>query len=464
MPITLTRDIKPLTVELARGVTIRGRIRDVQGRPVAGAFVAVEAWRGQRTISFRTNTDSSGSFAWNDAPDEAVEFSIGKTGYLYHRDLALAPGKDHELTLYPQVVIRGTVRDQETGEALDRARGITGFRFRGQRDIHWDNRAAFDVTGTYSVKFDEPREGYFIRVERPGYRTYESPMFNPLDGPQVHDVQLEPGAPDATVRGIVLRPDGSAAENQRVTIGTRETRIQLTNGQIARSGRERRVTTDSDGRFQFTRPDDAFLILVAAPEGIGYLLSEKTAKAQQNRKLQVIRLQPWGRIQGQLAGSLTRSKQQLHYRPRGFSGDRFTSLSYRCESDGEGRFVLERVLPGPGSLSRVVRVNLPGGYSNSWYGWQQALDVAAGGVTEVALGGNGRIVRGRVGLVGEPEGPVQWQYNEPLSLTRLDPATKKQAEFYERYLATVEADGVFRIENVPPGMFKLSLPVNLWIQ
>ncbi|MCP5526140.1 MAG: carboxypeptidase regulatory-like domain-containing protein [Verrucomicrobiales bacterium] len=78
---------EPVAITLNRGRTIRGRVVDDRGDPVAQADVSLWSWRGigrsTPGIRFRWSTRSraDGSFTWYRAPRDAIRLFVGKDGY-----------------------------------------------------------------------------------------------------------------------------------------------------------------------------------------------------------------------------------------------------------------------------------------------------------------------------------------------------------------------------------------------
>src|SRR5205085_123709 len=84
----------PVEFKLAEpGSVVRGKVVDIQGKPVAGAFVAADTWRGHRSIQFRVDTDKEGRFEWRSAPKDVVLYDIGKEDFMASRHVSLTPSE-----------------------------------------------------------------------------------------------------------------------------------------------------------------------------------------------------------------------------------------------------------------------------------------------------------------------------------------------------------------------------------
>jgi hypothetical protein len=70
-------------------------------------------------------------------------------------------------------------------------------------------------------------------------------------------------------------------------------------------------------------------------------------------------------------------------------------MSLALKADSHGRFAIDRVIPGPGHIARVLVTPL----RNEWCE-HLSVEVKPGQTTQVRLGGKGRPVIGRVVFSG----------------------------------------------------------------
>jgi peroxiredoxin len=137
------------------------------------------------------------------------------------------------------------------------------------------------------------------------------------------------------------------------------------------------------------------------------------------------------------------------------------SYDYHFATDSQGRFTIERVIPGRGHIARVLVTTLGnGGHRTEWCG-QESVDVKPGHTTQVRLGGKGRPVIGRVVLDGTPHEPVDWRSNEAAVLELPRAERRKATAPWLRFASGFDEDGRFRIEDVAPGTYELKIPVSL---
>ena len=152
------------------GSVLRIRVVDVRGKPVAGARLFADTWRGHRSITFRAGTDAGGRIEWRGAPKDAVLYDLLKQDYMPRRKTTLtASAGEQTIILYPELKIAGRVTDARTGQPVPRFRVVKGWQSSWQDHIAWSENMAVDVVGgRYTTSFDEPRESLFVKVEAPG--------------------------------------------------------------------------------------------------------------------------------------------------------------------------------------------------------------------------------------------------------------------------------------------------------
>ena len=168
---------EPVVATLSeRAATLRGRVVDVEGKPVAGAIVGADTWRRRRTLSLRATTGADGRFEWRGAARDVVVYDAFKRGYMSSRQVPLiASDREHAITLHPELVITGRVTDAETGRPVPGFRLILGRKYPRRDETHWAENEAVEVAGgRYTTRFSEPAEAIFVRVEAPGYQPAES--------------------------------------------------------------------------------------------------------------------------------------------------------------------------------------------------------------------------------------------------------------------------------------------------
>jgi beta-lactamase regulating signal transducer with metallopeptidase domain/thiol-disulfide isomerase/thioredoxin len=448
--------LEPLAFRLQPASELRLRVVDVLGKPVAGAFVFAQTWRGYHSIDLRKETDSVGRFAWRSAPRDAVFYDIGKTGFMARRAIPLiASEREHVVTLHPKLVITGRVTDAKTGQPLPKCLIIEGVGFKGTDQNSWARNRASDVSGgEYRTSFDEPNDTMFVRVEALGYKPAVSRAFRADEGGQRFDFVLERAL---TLSGIVQLPDGKPAPGVDVILATEADQVLFQGGHFESRTSAPRSKTSADGRFAFTAPQGDFLVIALGDAGYVDASPADLAKSD------VLVLVPWGRLEGELmAGSRPKANQEISFspsRPRGGLPNGVFFYQYDSKTDNQGRFALDRVVPGPGVVTRVLVTNY-GRFSQHWTCGGEAVDIRPGRTTKVRIGGKGRPVIGQIVLEGTPDSPIEWTRNPPAHMTRPKHEREKTTSAYVSLGSNFEKDGRFRIDDVTPGTYELSITIN----
>jgi beta-lactamase regulating signal transducer with metallopeptidase domain/thiol-disulfide isomerase/thioredoxin len=446
----------PVNFRLERGATLRLRVIDLQGRPITGAFVFGQAWRRYNTIALRGETNADGRFAWRSAPRDAVFYDIGKNGFLSRRALPLiASEREQVITLSPPLTITGHVTDAETGQGLPKCVLIQGVGFKGNDQPSWSRNSVTEVLrGEYSTSFDEPQDSLHIRIEALGYKPAVSRAFRPDEGAQSVDFALERAE---MLSGIVLLPVGKPAEGVDVVFATGADQVLFDGGRFESRTTAPRAKTGPDGRFAFTATKGNYRLVALGDAGYADASPEEFAKSEK------LVLEPWGRLEGDvMAGRRLQANEAISFSParpdRGIPLRVFTH-QYETRTDYHGRFTFDRVIPGPGSVTRVFVTNF-GRFSQHISCGGQAVEIRPGQTTTVRIGGGGRPVIGRVVPDGTSGAPIEWMQNPPAFMSRPKREGDVTTSDFIRVASNLEKDGRFRFEDVTSGTYELSLTIN----
>jgi beta-lactamase regulating signal transducer with metallopeptidase domain/protocatechuate 3,4-dioxygenase beta subunit len=460
-------EVEAPVIRLGKASTLRVRVVDPAGKPVAGAYLQIVTWRGQPSLlrigaqsevpwrsTWNAQTDAAGRFTWTSAPSDAVQTAIFKDGYLRTGTVSLtASDQEHVVTLAPGLMISGSVTDAVTGKPVPRFDVIQGLEIEGGHGITWWRMGAVEYTGgRYSIKFDEEKRESSVRVEAPGYEPAESRAFRAEEGAMIQDFRLKP---TAGISGVVLLPDSKPAAGVQVVLGTRENSAFIRGGVFQHNSHAEKTTTGPDGRFTLPKHERGFLLVALADAGFADATSDEFAKTGK------LLLQPWGRIEGEVrVGRKPAAYQALVYLPESASNRadavRMQSYDYHFTADSQGRFAIDRVIPGKGTAARVVVTPL----TSEWCE-QASLEVKPGQTTQLRLGGKGRAVIGRVVLDGTSPEPVDWRTNDPAVLELPRAERRKATTPWVRFASGFDVGGEFRIENVTPDTYELKIPVSL---
>ena len=477
--------LEPLEFRLGPPQTVRGRVVDAEGKPVAGTLVVTDSWRGYRTLDIRTETDADGRFTVADLPDEPVEFQFAREGYMNLPNQRLTAEEEAVVTLTRPLIIRGTVTDAKTGQPVDR---FTIYESSGPDN--WDReRPRPSRGGRYEFSASWPYPVMrALRVEAKEYMPATSRSFAAGEGEVTYDFKLNPGTVPTrpAVTGVVLLPDDTPAADAEVALASKSFAPYVSNGSPSHPRRCPIDRTGRDGTFRFEPQNEPVAVMAFHDRGF----AEATESELEALPGHALRLVEWGRVVGILRiGAGPGAKQQVNLDPKragaGRDGKAHIDFGYQTQTDDQGRFVFERVVPGPASISRVVPTSPHSSTFGRWFG----LDVPRGATAKITIGGTGRPVVGRVvvprggkllfdptaircsfRLLPPPVGdPSFFDQTMPRELRRTWYQHWILTEEGKAYLAyqedrrfygfAVQRDGSFRIDDVIPGAYELTLRV-----
>jgi beta-lactamase regulating signal transducer with metallopeptidase domain/protocatechuate 3,4-dioxygenase beta subunit/peroxiredoxin len=457
-------------VRLSAPKPLKGRVVDKSGQPVAGAVVSVGSYGQSRTLSWRGETDAEGRFTWPDGPAEgtvtleAYRFpfsrAIGRT--------APAGAAAAEIVLHRPFHARGTVVDAMTGEPIPRFTIVPGQGPIGSNGRYMWRPAVtrqgadgrFDEDDLFGL--DSP-SGVALKVEAEGYLPEVFDGFTSADESAEHAFRLRRAAP---MTGVVRDPEGQPLAGAKVEVSFSESDavfgdrpdIEPPQGDLV-------VTTDAQGRYALKPRERPFGVFVRHERGYGRLSPAELSRSGD------LTLRPWSRIEG---------VYKVGDRP---GADAWVSVSidattpestawtnefYRRTTDAEGRFVVERAVPG----FAVAYTPTVGPVS---------FEVRPGEASRLALGGAGRQVVGRVATPNRTALPFPIGAGSSARLIRDHPPAPSpvglampelvghMAAWYRTPEGRawklgirgnpikVERDGSFRATDVPPGRYRLSI-------
>lgn len=296
------------------------------------------------------------------------------------------------------------------------------------------------------------------------------------------------------VKGVVRRPNGQPAADADVALQVPNKYLALGKGAFDSSQARRegwQVSTGPDGSFTLPMYEGAQSVVALNEEGYVQVSLEQLKQSPQ------ITLQKWGRIEGTLRVGhhwATNEVVALTSNPARWSTRRFhggggqtnevvvtntspvrlpepmlNSSVFKARTDDQGRFVMTFVPPGERTINRLIPMG-----SGSWtYQELATVEVHAGETTVTNLGGSGRSVRGILkltdGMIFDQQSPLASlaPANSTFlkTLRRLKTDAEREAFFsseeaeqerknYHSYMAHLQRDGTFAVEDVPPGSYQ----------
>jgi beta-lactamase regulating signal transducer with metallopeptidase domain/uncharacterized GH25 family protein len=486
--------VPQVEIALDRPHVLKGRVVDSGGKPIAGAFVNPDTWRGFRCLRAFFWTDTDGRFRWDDAPNDEMSVNVNAQGYRGVFMQRVTPsGEDVVFTLKPSLSIRGKLTDAQTKKRVDNATvDYSAIDPKSGEPVKWTNlpELGFGVgvyQGDLNVNFPITDDAYQIRVRSPGYQDFVSRTFRREEKAVIgYDIALLPGTTQlAGAVATVLRPDGKPLAGARLleiqyggSLSVEDGVANVSQGSKSREGR-----TGPDGRFAIPQYDKPWFVLILGDDSYAFAGTEALEKSPK------IQAKAYARVEGQyLIGNRPVPHQQLELSGmiKGSTGSSTIHLDQKATTDPEGRFTFKNVIPDAGL--RVARLDRTEGPGHIW-SIGEAVRAEPGTTAHVTLGGKGRPIIGRIEPPEAWAKPVDFTVEsmagletnrtlpDPLSLYRGKTSlgaewndwlhrwsgSPEGREYASRRAAVsvgLEPDGSFRIDDVSPGDYRLAIRVN----
>ena len=466
--------LEPLDLVLAKGKRLDGRVLDAEDRPVPDATVSVQSWNDVDLLSWAAQTDAEGRFSWDAAPDGTVLFTVWKEGFQRAGHPASA-GDETPITLRlaKSFLLTGRVMDANTSEPIQQFRIVRAMVYGtgpdGEDHLNWEfYNEKTGAAGQLSVNLDDqPGFGgevkFMIRAD--GYLPVMTKTF-PTSGWHAFDATLKRGkGPE----GIVHDPRGKPVEGAEVVLlGAGHVSVGKAK-LVHRQNQDFVAVTDTEGHFKLPALFPAPKVMALHESGFASVDAEALAKDG------VVQLQRWSRIEGTAkAGTRPWVGQELMLGDPGFANQvNYDWSAYKVTTDADGRFAFDYVPPGQRQIVRLVKMT-----ERSWsHSHIQPVTVAPGETVQITYGGTGRPVIGRLALsdparsvdfnVGhrsfgtrQPRPPAGMNTIEAIREWQNLPEVLEARRNHRYYALAVEEDGSFRLDNIPPGAYDLSIQLN----
>jgi hypothetical protein len=442
----------PVDFRLKPGGVVRIRVVDEHGKPCPRARVHLLAQHRDADFEF-DNLDREvgldGRWEWREAPPEKIPAYVNFPNGALSDTQLLVPGNEEYLFKLSDLTVTGTVVDQATKQPIKCFRVLEGLHPPGRpREMYYEG-AHYAEEGRYQVRFGDQPIPHFVRIEAEGYQPQLSPDIAAQGKTARVDFELT-SAPN--VEGVVLTPAGSPAAGARLAVAVGECRFTITEGEILDRSPETvdLRETDASGHFRFPPQDRDYYVVVIHPSG--YAWFRPIPRSNRRR----ITLDPWTRVEGTYCvggkplGGVQMSLFAGEMGPLGDDGPNIT-LRSRTTTGPDGRVVFERVAAGHGQIHREVKWMPRIGYTEAASACAVYLDFPIGKVVKVDIGRHGRAVIGRL---KPPRGfgkPVLWQFAH----VAITPDSDNREAKNRRYTASIDQDGRFCVDDVPPGRYEL---------
>lgn len=512
-PFAISEKMQPIELVLkAAKHPLKIKTVDENGKPIPEVRLFVQEWKGLRqyyTPSLldekHRKTDADGMVVWNEAPVEELGISLlteDNKHYNLRSTLVQARPEEYVFTLRTARNIPIKVYDSQTKEPIPLFTITYGSvyspelakKYNQDRTYMWASHLTRDgINGSYTYTESEKRMPLALKAEAVGYR----PIISRTIGQDENDVALEfpmeklPKDFAGTLAGTVMTPTDEPVENATVVVSTGDT-VPVTNGmfnpEIFATNSNLNKTTDSQGRFEFpmiSNDDDLAVNLNLPPEqrkkieeisvpdctifvfheqGFAELTQEEFEKSET-----LIKLQPWAKVEGTLLlGSAPGKNQPIRLqmepkekkiiRTRQSDIVRKPEAYYRYDTttDENGKFRFDRVPSGQWIAARTVRYSdILGRYSDI-----DTVQTEPGKTATMQLGGVGRPVIGKLEVPGDFGLTPIWRNGIVLLISDLGEERNEERIIENQKTiraSAIDRGGNFRIENVPPGQWKLDV-------
>jgi hypothetical protein len=462
--IEVSDGLEEQVITLTRVPPLRLKIVDSRERPLSAATVRLVPSEETARLTWHAESDDQGRVAWSSPPRGTMRFHIARHGYEpVSLTVTANDGAERIIRLHRPLQVSGQVVDAHTQQPITSFRIIPG-RFHDDHH-HWEaDRAVAGDSGRFRIELRGDGLPHAVKVEADGYYPAVSRNYEPNEEFQEQRFELVPGTP---IRGVVRTREGQPVAGAEVGLATPRHSVTLGPARFVDHDRNRIVLTDDLGRFQFQPQREPEAIYVAHELGFA-----EVGLAAAEAGLLEIALQDWSHIEGRLqsAGSPVGKRMIALVRP---APDRlvYHANHYTALTDPHGWFSIDRVPPGEHWLVRIIR----GQPSHAI-----AIVTEPGRTLPLDVAVEGRWVTGQVRL--SPSLPNEnWLGNHPGFLRRWVPALeppsfgdeaarqawhrdwRRSAVGQRRaldefpFVLSFEADGHFRVEDVPPGTYTLEV-------
>lgn len=215
--VLVTQDLK-----MSPPGTVRFRVVDGQGKPIAGVAVNAASWGEFKGKMWSAKTNKHGQAQWQDAPIEPVHYTLYKNKISQDVGEIAAGPTEHVLVMQSPMTIQGNMVDAVTGKPIDQfivryaTPKPTDHAQQGAQEIpigvsayRWQEHEIIQgQDGKYSLTIKATTPKRYLRFHALGYEPFTSREINASEGSISFDVKMTPGK---HYNGVVLTPQGKPA-------------------------------------------------------------------------------------------------------------------------------------------------------------------------------------------------------------------------------------------------------------
>ena len=515
--ITMETQSQTVDLQLRKGEMIRLRVVDEEGKPIPGVTVSMSfnnEYRDALMLDYVSSiergedrnlvADAEGRWSRLWIPKDELQFIIRKDGYGQVQKRFAPSEQERVVTLEAGGwSVAGRVVDKQIKAPVTKFRVVEGSAFgSGDNDMSWrERRLVENENGQYRAAWDTSGDSRrVLRIEADGYLPSEARRLKPDEREVTFNVELSKGQ---AITGTVHSADGEPLGDAQVALCTATRGLYLKDGRPLQGQSHLIVRTGPEGRFSLPAQREPYVLVVLHDQGFAQVEGEQDTKE--------ITIRPWARAEGTLRiGNRPGAKEMIRLdfsEPLSRSQDlsplkqiaRRIRFDYTTQTDAEGHFVFERVVPRTGQVTRCAVSKH--GQMSAWIPTHSTkAEFVAGETTQVELSRNGRPVAGKLTMPEDSESVPNWSFVMiSLSLREagppapevpwpkdLDREKDREAimEWWEEWKETpegkrlqeemkqyhqnmqkrqvvhygtkVEADGSFTFDDIPAGDYQLS--------
>lgn len=374
LPSATTRIVVPPAPERLTGIVLRfaagrflaGLVTDPDGAPIPGAAVSYS--RDGSGYDGDAHADGEGRFRLEPLPDTPLVFRASAKGYVSQEQRGLALDRNDVVFVIPPAgKLAGRVVDAESGEPLRRFRirfvrptVNAGEHFGGGYEYSWaePGRTFSTDDGVWRCDAEaiEPGSIFAVEATAEGYAPALAPRVICAIAPDPADFVLRLSR-GAHVIGRVVGAGGAPVAGALVTLATPSVPVNPSQ-KVERDARWV-VRSDATGAFEIAAaPPGECTLVVEHPDWVGVVDGPFEVPTSGSAASRVIELARGGRIEGVLLDASGRPDVGRDITLYPASNEGPLARMEQATTDGEGRFVFERLATATYQVSSQLRSDL----------------------------------------------------------------------------------------------------------